>query len=107
MTVDRRWIKRNLGFDPITTPPPPSTFAVTKAARTSNPEDLQREIIDFELGSSCGQGVPRFHDDDRLVSVFRYPLAQGPCAHDRTCAGRSRQQPTAKGRCVGGHLDGG
>ena len=27
MIVDRAWVERNLGFDPIATPAPPSTFA--------------------------------------------------------------------------------
>ena len=48
MSVDRKWVERNLGFDPIATPPPASTFAFPRAAKTETPEDLQREIIDFD-----------------------------------------------------------
>jgi hypothetical protein len=47
MIVDRRWAERNLGFDPIARPALEETFADT-AAVSSNPEDLQREIIDFD-----------------------------------------------------------
>lgn len=54
MQVDRNWVKRNLGFDPIDMPPPASAFASPKAARTSDPEDLQREIIDFDSESPAG-----------------------------------------------------
>ena len=54
MTVDRKWVERNLGFDPIAEPPPLATFAVARAARTSDPDDLQREIIDFDSESPAG-----------------------------------------------------
>ena len=45
MQIDQKWVERNLGFDPIDMPPPASTFAFSRAAQTSDPEDLQREII--------------------------------------------------------------
>ena len=54
MQADRHWVERNLGFDPIDTPPPASTFAFSRAAKTSDPEDLQREIIDFDSESPAG-----------------------------------------------------
>jgi hypothetical protein len=52
--IDQKWVERNLGFDPIDMPPPASTFAFSRAAQTSNPEDLQREIIDFDSASPAG-----------------------------------------------------
>src|SRR5215468_2243324 len=55
MRVDRKWVERNLGFDPIATPPPPTTFAVARAARRAPAvEDFQREIIDFDSESPAG-----------------------------------------------------
>ena len=54
MQVDRKWVERNLGFDPIALPPPENSFAVPRAARTSDPEDLRREIIDFDSESPAG-----------------------------------------------------
>jgi hypothetical protein len=54
MQVDREWVERNLGFDPITRPPPAATFAVKRAATTANPDDLQREIIEFDSESPAG-----------------------------------------------------
>jgi hypothetical protein len=55
MTVDREWIKRNIGLDPIEQTPPANTFAVTAAAKKNpKPEDLQREIIDFDSDSPAG-----------------------------------------------------
>jgi Phosphorylase superfamily len=56
MTVDRAWVVRNLGFDPIARPAPDSTFAFKKAASPrSTPEDLQREIIDFDSEAPAGR----------------------------------------------------
>ena len=54
MQIDQKWVERNLGFDPIEMPPPASTFAFSRAAQTSDPEDLQREIIDFDSASPAG-----------------------------------------------------
>jgi hypothetical protein len=55
MTVDRKWVQRNLGFDPISQPPPANTFAFPRAAASSKPEDFQREIIDFDSESPSGR----------------------------------------------------
>jgi hypothetical protein len=54
MRVDRKWVERNLGFDPIETPPPAATFATKRAAEAATPEDFQREIIDFDSESPAG-----------------------------------------------------
>lgn len=72
MEADRNWIKRNLGFDPISEPPPAKTFATKAAASTAaTPEDFQREIIDFDseapsglqfLAFSTATGLSRFKD---------------------------------------------
>jgi Phosphorylase superfamily len=72
MVVDRAWVARNLGFDPITTPAPASTFEIAAAAvKSPSGEDLQREIIDFDSESPAGMaffafstatGLSRFTD---------------------------------------------
>src|SRR5262249_52593045 len=71
MIANRRWVERNLGFDPITRPAPASTFAFAAAARTSSAEDIQREIIDFDseapegrefLAFTTATGLSRFTD---------------------------------------------
>jgi len=72
MKVDRKWVERNLGFDPIAKPAPHATFAFAKAAgKTAKTEDFQREIIDFDSESSAGlqfmafstaTGLSRFND---------------------------------------------
>jgi hypothetical protein len=72
MLIDQVWVQRNLGFDPLTTPAPASTFAFAKAADPqATPDDLQREIIDFDSESPAGReflafttatGLSRFTD---------------------------------------------
>jgi nucleoside phosphorylase len=77
MRVDRKWVERNLGFDPITTPPPAATFVFPPAKMAAQkpksvaPEDFQREIIDFDseapeglafLAFSTATGLSRFTD---------------------------------------------
>ena len=72
MIVDRKWVERNLGFDPITRPAPPQTFSFAKAAaKSAAGEDFQREIIDFDseapegrefLAFTTATGLSRFTD---------------------------------------------
>ena len=71
MMVDREWVRRNLGFDPISRPAPASTYSFARAERTSNVEDIQREIIDFDseapegkefLAFTTATGLSRFTD---------------------------------------------
>ena len=72
MIVDRKWVERNLGFDPNKTPAPAATFTVKAAAKPSaTVESLQREIIDFDseapegkefLAFTTATGLSRFTD---------------------------------------------
>lgn len=56
MQVDRKWVERNLGFDPIAKPAPASTFSRAEAAaKSAGPEDFQREIIDFDSEAPEGR----------------------------------------------------
>ena len=49
MIVDRAWVERNIGFDPVTTKRPRAIYA-NKAAAGPNAslDDIQRDIIDFD-----------------------------------------------------------
>jgi hypothetical protein len=71
MTVNRSWIQRNIGFDPISTPAAKNTFSFAPAATSASAENLQREIIDFDseapegrefLAFSTSTGLSRFTD---------------------------------------------
>jgi hypothetical protein len=61
MMAGRAWMKRNLGFDPKAFPAPVTTFALKRAAaKDREPEDLQREIIDFDSQASEGLAFMAF-----------------------------------------------
>ncbi len=71
MRVDRKWVERNLGFDPILKPAPAKTYEFAAAAASAEPGDLQREIIDFDsegpagrefLAFSTATGLSRYND---------------------------------------------
>jgi nucleoside phosphorylase len=72
MPIDRAWVERNLGFDPVARRAPVSTFAFAKAAQPRPTlEDLQREIIEFDSEAPAGReflafttatGLSRFTD---------------------------------------------
>ena len=75
MRVDRKWVERNLGFDPIATPPPETTFASPRAAKAATPEDFQREIIDFDSESPAGLQFLAF---STATGLSRYTDVQWP-----------------------------
>jgi hypothetical protein len=77
MIVDRQWVQRNLGFDPIATPAPASTFAVTEAASSSSPENLQREIIDFDSEAPAGKEFLAFSTATGLSRYTDVPWPKG------------------------------
>jgi len=75
MRVDRKWVERNLGFDPIATPPPDATFASARAAKAATPEDFQREIIDFDSESPAGLQFMAF---STATGLSRYTDVEWP-----------------------------
>ena len=77
MRADRKWVERNLGFDPISTPPPPATFAFAKAATSSEPEDFQREIIDFDSEAPAGKEFLAFSTATGLSRFTDIPWPKG------------------------------
>jgi Phosphorylase superfamily len=75
--VDRKWVERNLGFDPITKPPPATAFAYAPAARAATTEDLQREIIDFDSESPAGLQFLAFTTATGLSRYTDVPWPKG------------------------------
>ena len=74
MIADREWVRRNLGFDPVATPAPASTFSFARAAQPrSTPEDLQREIIDFDSESPVGREFLAFSTATGLSRYTEIP----------------------------------
>jgi hypothetical protein len=84
MLADRKWVERNLGFDPITTPPPPETFVVKRvkdaaAKKTAKvtAEDFRREIIDFDSESAEGRAFMAFSTSTGLSRFTDIPWPKG------------------------------
>src|SRR5450432_2945165 len=77
MVIDRRWTERNLGFDPIATPAPASTFAFTAAVREPSVENLQREIIDFDSDGAEGLAFLAFTTATGLSRYTDVPWPKG------------------------------
>ena len=77
MIIDRRWAKRNLGFDPIATPAPTSTFTVTAAASSFSLEDLQREVIEFDSEAPEGKDFLAFTTTTGLSRYTDVPWPKG------------------------------
>jgi hypothetical protein len=99
MTVDRAWISRNLGFDPIATPAPVSTFSFVKAslARGGQPEDLQREIIDFDSAGPAGMALFAFSKATGLsrFTEIPWPKDLAPVTDAKARKGKAGALPTA------------
>src|SRR5258706_11519271 len=97
MMIDRRWVKRNLGFDPIATPAPASTYSFARAERTSSVEDLQREIIDFDSEAPEGKEFLAFTTATGLSRYTDVPWPKGlaPKPDKAAAAGSAGRLPTA------------
>jgi Phosphorylase superfamily len=98
MRADRNWVKRNLGFDPIARPAPPQTFALTAAASGHvAPEDLQREIIDFDSEGAEGSAFLAFTTATGLsrFSELEWPTNLAPKTDAKARKGKSGALPKA------------
>lgn len=74
MKADRKWVQRNLGFDPLESPPPPTTFAMGRARTV---DDFQREIIDFDSESPAGLQFLAFSTATGLSRFTEIPWPKG------------------------------
>jgi hypothetical protein len=77
MRADRKWIERNLGFDPIATPLPAQTFQFARAAKPESIDDIQREIIDFDSESTAGLQFLAFTTATGLSRYVDVPWPKG------------------------------
>ena len=97
MIVDRKWVERNIGFDPIAQPAPITTFAFSKAAKTLEPEDLQREIIDFDSEAPTGLQFLAFTTATGLsrFTEIKWPKGLAPKADKLARKGEGGALPRA------------
>jgi len=78
MIVDRAWAERNIGFDPTKTIAPASTYAHQSAAAPgADPDDLQREIIDFDSEGPEGAAFLAFTKSTGLSRFTPIPWPTG------------------------------
>jgi nucleoside phosphorylase len=78
MQVDRKWVERNLGFDPISTPAPAETFSFKPASvKKPAPEDLQREMIDFDSEAPEGREFFAFSTATGMSRYTDVPWPKG------------------------------
>ena len=93
MIINRQWVERNLGFDPVTKPAPASTFAFTPAAGSSSVEDLQREIIDFDSEGPEGKEFLAFTTATGLSRYTDVPWPKGLTPKTGRAPGGSATRP--------------
>lgn len=78
MIVGRAWAKRNIGFDPIEKPASEATFAFKPAAKTAAPpEDLQRDVIDFDSEAAEGKNFIAISKTTGLSAFTDIPWPKG------------------------------
>src|SRR5215467_11937482 len=96
MIVDRAWVQRNLGFDPIETLAPANTWE-NKDAMTGGPEDLQREIIDFDSESPAGLQFLAFTTSTGLsrFTEIKWPPKLAPKTDRKVPTGKNGTLPPA------------
>jgi len=77
MIVDRAWVERNLGLDPIARPAPAATFAFAAAVKSTSGEDLRREMIDFDSEAPAGREFLAFTTATGLSRYTDVPWPKG------------------------------
>lgn len=98
MIVDRAWVERNLGFDPVARPAPAETFEFTKAASPlADPEDLRREMIDFDSEAPAGKEFLAFTTATGLsrFEPIPWPKPLAPITGPKPAGGGHRALPQA------------
>ena len=94
MRVDRKWVERNLGFDPISVPPPATTFAFEPAhKKAASHQDLRREIIDFDSESPAGLQFLAFSTATGLSRYTDVPWPKGLAPKTGPTPGGSSDSP--------------
>jgi hypothetical protein len=78
MIVDRAWVERNIGVDPLSVPIPEAAFSVRAAARRdASVDDIEREIIDFDSEAPEGAAFLAFTRATGLSRFVDIPWPKG------------------------------
>src|SRR5450432_1138577 len=97
MIIDRKWVARNLGFDPNETPAPAATFTFKAAAKPSaTVENLQREIIEFDSEAPAGREFLAFTTATGLsrFTELKWPSKLKPITDKNARTGPNGALPT-------------
>jgi Phosphorylase superfamily len=88
--ADRKWVKTNLGYDPVDSPPPSGIYAVRHAQKPRVPDEvLQREIIDFDSEGPEGRAFLAYTTSTGLSRFTDIPWPSG-------LAPKTGKKPTAR-----------
>lgn len=77
MIVDQAWAERNIGFDPAKVTAPASAYADERVASSDDPDDLAREIIDFDSEGPEGAAFLAFTKSTGLSRFTDIPWPSG------------------------------
>jgi len=107
MIVDQAWAERNIGFDPAKVTAPASAYADERVASSDDPDDLAREIIDFDsegpegaafLAFTRSTGLSRFTD-------IPWPSGLGPVTDGKPSGSGTGPLPRADALVVTWTMD--
>ena len=77
MIVDSAWAERNIGFDPTKVSAPVRAYAHESIAASDDPDDLRREIIDFDSEGPEGAAFLAFTKSTGLSRFTDIPWPDG------------------------------
>jgi len=97
MIVDRKWMERNVGFDPVTRSAPRNAFAVRAAAALTNLDDVRREIIEFDSEAPHGRSFLAFTKATGLsrFTEISWPKGKEPKTDKTARKGQGGRLPNA------------
>jgi len=98
MIVDRAWVVRNIGFDPVEVQAPAASFAFRPAAgHRAHLDDLQRDIIEFDSEGPEGAAFLAFTRSTGLsrFTVIPWPTGLAPQTGPKPTQGPDAPLPKA------------
>ena len=105
MRVDRKWVERNLGFDPISTAAARLDLCFRAGGKGGERLKTSSAKSSTSIPNSRWPAVPGLQHDDRLVAIHRCSMAQGTGAQDGSHAPPQQQRSAATCGCAPGDMD--
>jgi hypothetical protein len=97
MIVDSAWAERNIGFDPAKVSAPVGAYAHERIAASDDPDDLRREIIDFDSEGPEGAAFIAFTKSTGLsrFTDIPWPAGLAPVTGDKPSGNGDGPLPSA------------